>query len=126
MQELSVRARVFIITTILVGLVLLTWSLYQIELENTWMLLVLIAGASISLILKVEGATERSHYNISFLFYAFTFVLFGPYETVLVILVSNVVDWAWHKYQWYIQANDLYFEAPSAICISASFSSRFG
>jgi diguanylate cyclase (GGDEF)-like protein/putative nucleotidyltransferase with HDIG domain len=103
MQELSVRARVFIITTILVGLVLLTWSLYQIELENTWMLLVLIAGASISLILKVEGATERSHYNISFLFYAFTFVLFGPYETVLVILVSNVVDWAWHKYQWYIQ-----------------------
>jgi len=103
MQELSMKAKIYVFTTILIGLVLLIWSLFHLEPGNTWMLLVLIAGASISLILKVEGATERSHYNISFLIYAFTFVLFGPDATVLVILVSNLIDWAWHKYLWYIQ-----------------------
>ncbi len=103
MQELSNKAKIYVITTILVGVVLLIWSLIQLEPGNTWMLLVLIAGASISLILKVEGATERSHYNISFLIYAFTFVLFGPDATALVILISNLIDWAWHKYIWYIQ-----------------------
>lgn len=103
MQELSKKATVYIFTTILVGLVLLIWSLFRLEPGNTWMLLVLIAGASISLILKVEGATERSHYNISFLIYSFTFVLYGPNATVLVILISNLIDWAWHKYLWYIQ-----------------------
>ncbi len=103
MQELSMKAKIYVFTTILIGLVLLIWSLFHLEPGNTWMLLVLMAGASISLILKVEGATERSHYNISFLIYAFTFVLFGPDATVLVILVSNLIDWAWHKYLWYIQ-----------------------
>ncbi|MGW8251591.1 MAG: GGDEF domain-containing protein, partial [Anaerolineales bacterium] len=103
MQELSRKAKLYIFTTILLGLVLLIWSLTQLDYQNGWMLLVLIAGASISLILKVEGATERSHYNISFLIYAFSFVLLGADATVLVILVSNLVDWAWHKYRWYIQ-----------------------
>lgn len=103
MHELSIKAKIYISITILVGLVLLIWSLIQLDIDNVWILLVLIAGASISLILKVEGATERSHYNISFLIYAFTFVLLGPDATVLVMLVSNLIDWAWHRYLWYIQ-----------------------
>ena len=103
MQALSNKAKIYISATILAGMLLLIWSFTHLEVENTWMVLALIAGASISLILKVEGPTERSHYNISFLIYAFSFVLLGPNTTAVVILVSNLIDWAWHKYAWYIQ-----------------------
>jgi diguanylate cyclase (GGDEF)-like protein/putative nucleotidyltransferase with HDIG domain len=68
------------------------------------MLLFLTALASLSLIFKVEGATDRSHYNISFLIYSFTFILLGPVDAIIVILVSNLVEWAWHRYTWYIQS----------------------
>ncbi len=32
------------------------------------------------------------------------FSCIGPGEAALVILVSNLVEWAWHKYPWYIQS----------------------
>ena len=67
------------------------------------MILGLSVVASISLILKVEGTTNRSHYNISFFVYAFTLVLLGPPATMLVILISNMVEWLRHRYPWYIQ-----------------------
>ncbi len=104
MRELSLKAKVYIIASILFGLVLLGLSLAQLQALNPWLLVVLIACASISLILKVEGSTNRSHYNISFLVYAFSFAVMGPGPTVLVILASNLVDWVWHKYAWYIQS----------------------
>lgn len=103
MNDLSLKARVYIFSIYLLGFGLLAFGFNDLELENTWMLVLLIAGASISLILKVIGPTDRSHYNISFLIYAFTFVLLGAEETAIVILVSNLVDWIWHKYKWYIQ-----------------------
>lgn len=103
MRALTLKTQLFILTTISLGVCLLAWNLSQLESGNTWMLLALTAGASISLILKVEGSTSRSHYNISFLIYAFSFALLGLERTVLIILVSNLIDWAWHKYAWYIQ-----------------------
>lgn len=103
MRALPLKTQLFILTTISLGACLLAWNLSQMESGNTWMLLTLIVSASVSLILKVEGSTSRSHYNISFLIYAFSFILLGLERTVLVILVSNLIDWAWHKYAWYIQ-----------------------
>lgn len=103
MRALTLKTQIFILTTILLGVCLLAWNLSRLEVGNTWMLLTLTAGASISLILKVEGSTSRSHYNISFLIYAFSFTLLGLEKTVLIILISNLIDWAWHKYPWYIQ-----------------------
>lgn len=103
MRKLSIKAKVYILGTILVGIVFLAWNLIHIDLGQVWQLLVLAALASLSLILKVQGATERSHYNISFLVYAFTFVLLGAPAAMFVILLSNLVEWVWHKYPWYIQ-----------------------
>ena len=48
-------------------------------------------------IFKVEGATNRSHYTFSFLIYGFTFAHFGLGETLVVILVSNLVEWVWNR-----------------------------
>jgi diguanylate cyclase (GGDEF)-like protein/putative nucleotidyltransferase with HDIG domain len=73
------------------------------DLTNPWLLLTLCVLASLTLILKVEGSTKRSHYTFSFLVYGFTFALFGPAEAILVIVVSNLVEWIWNKPPWFIQ-----------------------
>ena len=104
MKELSVTARIYLVGTILVGLILFVGNMIRIDVENPWMLLILTVLATLALILKVEGSTNRSHYNFSFLVYSFTFVLMGTPEAMLVIMISNVVEWIWHKYPWYIQS----------------------
>lgn len=103
MRELSAKAKFYIIAVIIGGFLVLATSIPKLYVPDAWMLLVLSSLASLSLIFKVEGATERLHYNISFLIYSFTFILLGPADAVLVILISNLAEWAWHKYAWYIQ-----------------------
>ncbi|MEJ2266505.1 MAG: GGDEF domain-containing protein [Anaerolineales bacterium] len=103
MTELSARAKLYIFAVIAGGFLVLATSIPKLYIRDAWMLLILSCLASLSLIFKVEGATERLHYNISFLIYGFTFILLGPSDTVLVILISNLAEWAWHKYAWYIQ-----------------------
>lgn len=103
MKDLSIKARIYILCTIIIGGVLVLWSLYHLVWAEMWTLIVLSVIASLTLILKVEGATGRSHYNISFLVYGFAFILLGPQEAVFIVLISNLVEWAWHRYPWYIQ-----------------------
>jgi diguanylate cyclase (GGDEF)-like protein/putative nucleotidyltransferase with HDIG domain len=103
MRDLSKKAQLYVWGMIALGLFLLTKNLLTFNWGNSWMLLVLSIASSLSLIFKVEGSTNRSHYNVSFLVYAFTFILYGPTSTIFVILISNLVDWFWHKYAWYIQ-----------------------
>jgi diguanylate cyclase (GGDEF)-like protein/putative nucleotidyltransferase with HDIG domain len=107
MKDLSIKTRIFVNITILAGVVLLVLNLLQIDWGGITAILILGAVSSLTLILKVEGATERSHYNVSFLIYAFTFVLLGPEAAIPVILISNLADWLWHKYPWYIQSFNL-------------------
>lgn len=104
MKKLAFTAQIYILATIAVGAGLSAWNLvHEPWIAHGWEILGLGLLASLTLILKVIGATDRSHYNISFLIYAFTFVLLGTPAAMLVILISNLIEWAWHKYTWYIQ-----------------------
>ncbi len=103
MKDLSAQTKIYIILTILTGSAILVWLLLNYSWQNHWALLALSTLASLAFFFKVEGTTNRSHYNISFLVYGFTLVFLGPEASIVVILVSNLVDWAWHKYAWYIQ-----------------------
>lgn len=103
MKDLSPRARIYILSVIGIGIFLLIWNIQHVSITDLWELLVITILASISLILKVEGSTNRSHYNISFLVYAFALVNYGPHDTAVVIVVSNLVEWVWNRYPWYIQ-----------------------
>ncbi len=103
MKDLSTNARIYIIGTILVAIVLFGWNMTNIGMEKVLETLLLAALASLALIIKVEGTTQRSHYNFSFLVYSAAFFLLGTPEAMLVIVISNLVEWAWHKYPWYIQ-----------------------
>lgn len=103
MKDLTFRTRLYLYSTYLAGIVVLAWNIGQIDFRNPWLLIILCVLASLSLILKVEGATNRSHYTFSFLVYGFTFALYGTPEAILVIIVSNLVEWFWNRPPWYIQ-----------------------
>ena len=103
MKELSLPTKLYLYAIYTSGMGILVWHLNKMESSNLWMLLILCVLASLTLILKVEGSTNRSHYTFSFLVYGFTFALFGTTEAVFVITISNLVEWLWNKPAWFIQ-----------------------
>ena len=102
MKSLSLTTRLYIILTFISGVVIFISQIKIMNLGNPTFLVILCVLASLALILKVEGSTNRSHYTFSFLVYGFTFAVFGPAEATLVIVVSNIAEWIWNKPVWYI------------------------
>jgi diguanylate cyclase (GGDEF)-like protein len=115
MKNLSLPTRLYILVVIFAGGLLTGWHLFHLAGEAVWTLLATCAVAALAQVLKVEGATERSSYNTSWVVYAFAFVLFGPSAAVFVMLLAHLVEWIWYKYAWYIQ---LFNIATYALCFS--------
>jgi len=115
-SDLTLKARIFISSIITVGLGLSVFNLFNIDWQNIW-LLILTGAAAIAQVNKVEGATHKSSYNMSWVVYGFAFVVLGGPATLFIILVAHLIDWAWHKYPWYIQ---MYNMATFAITVSAT------
>ena len=103
MKSFSFITKLYLFLTYGAGGVLFAAHIGRVNLENPWLLLVLCVIASLTLILKVEGSTNRSHYTFNFLVYGFTFAVFGTSEAIFVIVVSNIVEWIWNKPPWFIQ-----------------------
>jgi len=101
MKDFSLRTKLYLLATLALGIVLLVWNLQYLNPDNWLMLLILMVLASLTLVIKVEGATERSHYSINFLVYGFSLFHLGIAETILVIVVSNFVEWFWWRQNWY-------------------------
>lgn len=116
MKEFSTLTKIYILLTMVVGLGLSLWQLGRLE-GLGWGLLALAALASIAQLLKIEGPTERSSYNISWLVYGFTLALLGAPAAVVVILVAHVVEWVRYRYPWYIQ---LFNAASYALAITVA------
>ena len=103
MKELTSSTKIYIFLTYAAGLAILIGQLSRIDANNIWKTSILCLLASLALILKVEGPTNRSHYTFSFLVYGFSFTLLGIPETILVIVLSNLAEWIWNRPPWYIQ-----------------------
>jgi diguanylate cyclase (GGDEF)-like protein/putative nucleotidyltransferase with HDIG domain len=116
MSELSWKARTFILSTIFVGLGLSVYNLLRVDWHN-YSMLILAGVAAIAQVYKVEGATHKSSHNLGWVVYGFSFMLLGGPATIFIILVAHLVDWAWHKYPWYIQSFNM---ATFAIAISVA------
>ncbi len=102
MKQLSRSTKTYILLSIIVGLAFSVHHFIGSRLLNPWLIGVAIM-ASLAQILKVEGATNKTSYNIAWVIYGFAFILFGPAEALFVIIFSHVVEWLWHKYPWYVQ-----------------------
>jgi diguanylate cyclase (GGDEF)-like protein/putative nucleotidyltransferase with HDIG domain len=103
MKELSLPTKLYLYAIFMAGMGIFAWHLNKMDFSNLWMLIILCFIASLTLILKVAGTTNRSHYTFSFLVYGFTFALYGTPEAILVIAVSNLVEWLWNRPAWFIQ-----------------------
>jgi diguanylate cyclase (GGDEF)-like protein/putative nucleotidyltransferase with HDIG domain len=122
MKELSLPTRIFLTVMYFLGCGLFLWNMRLTAFSDVPMLIVLSLLASALHILKVEGATARSHYTFSFLIYGFTFVQLGIGELLVVILISNLAEWVWHRPPWYIQV----FNISCYICAAFGAYAVFG
>ena len=66
MKELSVPTKIYLISIYLAGLGLFIWNIRFTSAGNFWQVAVLSLLASFFQVLRVEGATNRSHYTFSF------------------------------------------------------------
>ena len=117
MKNLSLRAKAYIAGVILAGTSLAIWQISQLHTETIAVVMAVSALAAVAQIFKVEGPTERSSYNISWVAYGLAFLLWGAPAATLVILIAHLADWVRHRYQWYIQ---LFNIGAFAIVISAA------
>lgn len=102
MQGLRWQARIYIGCTLAVGALVYVLYFLHLQLEHPARLIMLSIFAAITHTLKVEGATARSSYQISWIAYGASFVLLNPSETMIVLVVAHVVEWLWHRSPWYI------------------------
>ena len=101
MKEMTIPTRIYLFAVYLTGALFLSSNLPNLQIKEPVMLVVLSILASLALIIKVEGATNRSHYAFSFIVYGFTFTHLGVPETVIVILISNLVEYLVNRPAWF-------------------------
>jgi diguanylate cyclase (GGDEF)-like protein/putative nucleotidyltransferase with HDIG domain len=102
MKELSLSTKIYLAAIYFTGCALFIWNIRFASTQNILDVIVLSLLASLFQIFKVQGATIRSHYSFSFLIYGFAFAHFGLGETMMVILISHIMEWVWKHPTWYI------------------------
>jgi diguanylate cyclase (GGDEF)-like protein/putative nucleotidyltransferase with HDIG domain len=103
MNQLTTSTKSFVAATFIAGGAVMAYSVGGLAGAFTPMLGILCVFGAVLHILKVEGATNRSHYTLSFLVYGFTLIQFGVPQAILVVIVSNIAEWIWNRQTWYIQ-----------------------
>jgi diguanylate cyclase (GGDEF)-like protein/putative nucleotidyltransferase with HDIG domain len=103
MKNLSKGTRIFLITAYLAGALILLFNFINIKITEPVIFVILCVLGSILHILKVEGATNRSHYTFSFLIFGFAILNLNSQQAIAIILVSNLAEWFWHRPPWFIQ-----------------------
>lgn len=103
MKNLSFAAKAYIIGTLLIGLGLISWLMPKLDWANAGLYLLAALGA-VAQTLKVEGPNDKTNYSIAWFVYGFTFIALGPVSVLFVVVISHLLEWAWHKYPWYIQS----------------------
>ena len=93
MKQFSTQARFYIATVLIVGIALMAWQLLHLNEERALVLLAACGLASVLQTFKIEGLTERTSYNMSWVVYGFALISFGPPGAMLVLLVFAAHGW---------------------------------
>ncbi len=104
MRDLSVLTKVYVVSTMVAGILLVAWNIqYLLASHTSWiMLVVLCLVGGIAQVVKVEGSTNRSHYAISFVIYGFSILQLGLPGTLIVIFVTNLAEYIFKRQMWFI------------------------
>jgi diguanylate cyclase (GGDEF)-like protein len=102
MRGLSKLAQSYIIAVWLIGGVIYYWLIWVRGVTLNLELPLLCALAAITQVLRVRGTTNRSSYELSWVVWGFTFVIFGAPATLLTITIAYIAEFIWHKQPWFI------------------------
>jgi len=103
MKGLATTAKLYLFAMYALGGTFLILNMLTWQVTEAPMLVVLCILASLALVIKVEGATKSSHYTFSFIMYGFAFLYLGVQGTVVIIIVSNLVEWLVNRQPWFTQ-----------------------
>jgi len=103
MKSLTIPTKIYLFAMYVLGGTSLVLNMLTWQASEPLMLAVLCILASLALVIKVEGATKSSHYTFSFIVYGFAFLHLGIQGTIVIIIVSNLVEWLINRSPWYIQ-----------------------
>src|SRR5579859_1497600 len=115
-QGLSAKASAYVLATISVGFGLVAWELGQSDWRQA-SALVLAALASAGQLIKADGRSPRTSYNIAWFAYGFALVFLGWPAALFVIVTAHVVEWLWYRHRWYVQCFNI---GASAIGVTAA------
>jgi diguanylate cyclase (GGDEF)-like protein/putative nucleotidyltransferase with HDIG domain len=104
MKDLPLKAKIFVLGTIFLALFMIVPTHANFEFSEVWLTIALCVMTSLTQIVKVEGPTDKSSFNLSWVLYGFSLLVLGVPQTIIVIIVSHISEWIWHKYPWSIQA----------------------
>lgn len=124
MKNLSLHSKIYLVAVYLAGALFLFLNLLDFTIVDPVIFAALSLFGSILHIFKVEGATNRSHYTFSFLIFGFAIIFLPPPLAVIVIIISNVAEWVWHRPPWFIQLFNIscyIISAEVAILVYRSF-----
>lgn len=116
MKNLSSTAKGYILGIIAIGIGLIGWTALNLDWAN-WGMYLLAALGAIAQTAKVEGPNDKTNYSIAWFVYGFTFITYGVFAAMFVILIAHLVEWVWHKYPWFIQSFNI---ANHAIAVFAA------
>ena len=117
MKQLSTQAKLYVSIVIILGAVLTVWQLSNLDSQSLLLLLATCGLASVLQTFKIEGLTERTSYNMSWVVYGFALISFGTPGAMLVVLVAHLVEWIAHGYAWFIQSFNI---ASFAIAVTVA------
>ncbi len=108
MKHLRSRAKIYILAVIIGGLAVITWQGLNIGAiigsKSVLFLGIATVLAALAHFKSVQGSTPKSSYDLALLIYGFVLVIQGPQAAIITSAVACLLDWAWHKPPWFIQA----------------------
>ena len=107
MRNYKPAAQLYILLVITAGVVLAGFELPRINPADGLILAALCGLAAAAQVFKVQGATKQSMFHISWAVFGFAYVLLGAPAALAVIIVAHMVEWAWHRYPWFVQLFNL-------------------
>jgi diguanylate cyclase (GGDEF)-like protein/putative nucleotidyltransferase with HDIG domain len=105
MRELSTKAKLYIIGTILTGLGIFVWYMRFLDYKSPWVLIIFAILGVITQSTSCLGATYATSFMPSYVVFGFAILYFDVPGALFVIMVSHIGEWIIKKDRlpYYIQ-----------------------
>lgn len=97
MKEFSFPSKLYILSTLAVGVVLCLIQFPDLSGTRLWLFLIVAVVTTFTQIVQVEGIIKDSSYNASVFGYSLALLALGRAEAFWIVLISFLAAWIWKK-----------------------------